>query len=244
MRIIFRQTACSLALVLLIAGSAARATSFQVNPIRAILSSSRPVSALTVRNTGADPAVIQLEAVSWTQKASKDVYAPAPDILATPPIFTIPAGGSQVIRVGSRKPADASIERSYRLFLREVPPPPKPGFQGLRMALQISIPVFVVPATATAPDLQWRAVVAPAGRVRINLTNRGTAHVRLADLTLTRAGDSRPLPMADQLVYVLAGSTRDWLVKGTTPIPIGSTLHLTAQTDDGPLQADLVVSDR
>lgn len=242
MKISKRQAACSLALFLVMASSAC-AGSFQVSPVRAILSSNKPVTALTVRNTGADPAVIQLEALSWAQNADKDVYAPAPDILATPPIFTIPAGGSQVIRIGSRAPAPAGIERSYRLFLREVPPPAEPGFRGLRMALQISIPVFVLPASMIAPDLHWRAATDAQGMIHISVTNGSTAHLRLRNLALTRAGDPRQL-LSRQLTYVLAGATRDWLIKRDTATPIGSTLHITAQTDDGPLQADLVVSNQ
>src|SRR3546814_9833017 len=68
--------------------------------------------------------------MAWSQSGGKDVFAAVDDILATPPIFTIPAGGSQVIRVGSRRAPDPQHERAYRLFLREVPPAPQPGFQG------------------------------------------------------------------------------------------------------------------
>lgn len=238
------QAACGLALCLSMAGTT-RAGSFQVSPLRATLSGSQPVSALTVRNAGTQPAVIQLEAMAWSQPAGEDKYVPAPDILATPPIFTVPAGGSQVIRVGSRRPADASSERAYRLFLREVPPPPKPGFKGLQMALQISLPVFVLPATKAAPELHWQAASATNGQLRIGVTNRGTAHVRLTDFKLSPAGSPRHLPMSAQPVYVLPGATHDWLVDARGVVAAGSTLHVSAQadTDAGAVQADVVVSD-
>lgn len=238
------QAACGLALCLSMAGTT-RAGSFQVSPLRATLSGSQPVSALTVRNAGTQPAVIQLEAMAWSQPAGEDKYVPAPDILATPPIFTVPAGGSQVIRVGSRRPADASSERAYRLFLREVPPPPKPGFKGLQMALQISLPVFVLPATKAAPELHWQAASATNGQLRIGVTNRGTAHVRLTDFKLSPAGSPRHLPMSVQPVYVLPGATHDWLVDARGVVAAGSTLHVSAQadTDAGAVQADVVVSD-
>lgn len=226
--------------------SAAWAGSFQVSPLRATLTGNQPVSALTVRNAGTEPAVIQLEAMAWSQQVGKDSYLPTPDILATPPIFTIPAGGSQVIRVGSRRPADASSERAYRLFLREVPPPPKPGFKGLQMALQISIPVFVAPTTKIAPELHWQARSAANGQIKISVANRGTAHVRLTHFTLSPGGSSQALPVSVQPVYVLSGATHDWLIDTKTAVATGSTLHITAQadTDTGAVQADVLVSDR
>lgn len=232
-----RQAACGLAFLLFAAG-AARAGSFQVGPVSATLSADHPVAALTVRNTGGSPAVIQLEAMAWTQADGVDKYAPATDILATPPIFTIPAGGSQVIRVGSRAPATQG-ERAYRLFLREIPPPPKPGFRGMRMALEISLPVFVVPSTAIAPALQWQATVVDARHLRIRVTNTGSAHARLTRFTLARAKGAAPLPMPRKTVYVLPGTSHEWLVEAA--VASGDDLRLTAQTDSGTVQADLAV---
>jgi fimbrial chaperone protein len=237
------QAARGLALSLAIA-STAWAGSFQVSPLRATLSGHQPVSALTVRNAGTEPAVIQLQAMAWSQPAGEDSYVSTPDILATPPIFTIPAGGSQVIRVGSRRPADASNERAYRLFLREVPPPPKPGFKGLQMALQISLPLFVVPTATIAPQLQWQAASAANGQIKISVANRGTAHVRLTQFTLAPAGSSQALPVPVHPVYVLAGATHDWLIATKAAVATGSTWHVTAQTDTGTVQADVLVSDR
>lgn len=86
------RAACALAFLLAGTGAAC-AGSFQVNPVRATLTASLPVGSLTVRNTGSEPAVVQLEVVSWSQQAGNDVYTPTKEILATPPIFTVPAGG-------------------------------------------------------------------------------------------------------------------------------------------------------
>lgn len=235
-----RRAACGL--VLYLAAATVLAGSFQVSPVRAVLSRVHPVSVLTVRNTGAEPAVVQLQALAWTQPDGKDSYDPAPDILATPPIFTISAGGSQVIRVGSRRPPEADSERAYRLLLQEVPAPSKPGFKGLRMALRISVPVFVVPGTAVAPRLHWNAVVAASGKVRIHVVNQGSAHARLSQLRLTMADSDQLLPMPASLVYVLAGNARDWLVDVDTST--AHVLRLTAQGDEGTVQADLAIPAR
>ena len=116
-----------------------------MSPVRATLSARQQVGALTVRNDGAEPAVVQLEVLSWSQQDGKDVYVPTAEILATPPIFTVPAGGSQVVRVGLRRAPDPGASSPIGCICRRVPPPPKPDFQGLQVALRIGVPVFVLP---------------------------------------------------------------------------------------------------
>lgn len=222
--------------------SPAIAGSFQVSPVSATLTRGQPVSALTVRNAGTEPAVIQLEAMAWSQSDGKDQFAPAPDILATPPIFTIAPGGSQVIRVGSRQPP-GTTERAYRLFLREVPPPPTPGFSGLRMNLQISLPVFVQQDVTTAAlQLEWRAEQTAAGQTRIQVINRGQTHARLSSFTLFAGSANKPVSMEDHVVYVLPGATHDWLLN--TPVVPDTLLHLAAQANGRRMQTDLVVAGR
>src|SRR5205085_11971107 len=161
-------------LALLLASAApARAGSFMVTPIRATLSAAHPVSALTVRNDGAERTVVQVDALIWTQRDGGDVYAPTKDIIATPPIFSIAPGASQVVRVGLRRDPESGRELTYRLSLQEIPPPPKADFLGLRVALRLVIPVFVVPPSATAPRLQWRVAPAGPGALSVALRNEG-----------------------------------------------------------------------
>ena len=240
-RLSLHRAACGLVLYLA-AATAVLAGSFQVSPVRAVLSRAHPVSALTIRNTGSDPAVIQLQSVAWTQRDGKDTYEPAPDILATPPIFTIPAGGSQVIRVGSRRPPEADGERAYRLLLQEVPAPSKPGFKGLRMALRISMPLFVVPEKVVSPELHWDAVAAASGKVRLHVVNQGSGHARLSHIRLTMVDSDQLLPMSASLVYVLAGNAHDWVVDVDTSA--AHVLRLTAHSDEGTVQADLAIPAR
>jgi fimbrial chaperone protein len=229
---------CGLAFVFF-AISQAFAGSFQVGPVSATLSAEHRVAALTVRNTGSDAATVQLQVMAWSQAAGKDNYEPADDILATPPIFTVPAGGSQVIRVGSRRAPDARNEQAYRLFLREVPPAPKPGFKGLRMVLEISLPVFVQPAATTAPDLHWQATRVDASHIKLTVTNNGSAHARLSHFALV-AEAGKALPMPAGTVYVLPGGSHEWLINGAEAS--GSRLTLTTESEPQALRIDLAVA--
>lgn len=237
---LLRQAACTCGLALIVAVGTARAGSFQVTPVKLTLTRQKPVGVLHIRNSGTQPTVVQVEVKVWSQGDGNDSYAAAPDVLATPPIVRLAPGAVQVIRVGLRHPAAGTEERAYRVFLREVPPPPQPGFKGLRMALEISLPMFVPPATPGKPELQWHLSPAAGGKLRISVTNRGTVHAHLNQLALQGA-DASALPMPESVIYVLAGATRSWLVDAHGTIKAGQRLHLSAKGDNGPVQANLVV---
>ncbi len=215
---------------------AATAGIFSVNPIRATLSAGQPVSAFTVTNNGDQPSVIQLELVSWSQQDGQEVYVPTADILATPPIFTVPPGGSQLVRVGMRRKPDPGHELTYRLFLQEVAGPPKPDFNGLQVALRIGVPVFVLPPVPSAPMLHWQSARTASGQLKLSVHNSGNAHVQVANFKLLNG--AAPLLTLQTAAYVLQGQQRSWIVK--LPAALGETqLTLAARTDSGDVEASL-----
>ena len=223
------------------------ASSLVLSPLRLSLATGQSISALTVRNDGDEPVVIQLELTQWKQADGKDVYTATTDVLATPPIFTIPAHNSQLVRVGLRRGADASIELSYRIFLQEVPPPPAPGFKGLRVAARFGVPIFVAPLNAqespaiAAPSaLSWQVVHA-SGRLVVRAKNAGAVHERVTALELTAPGLPTPLLHVQGTDYVLPGQSRDWLVDSEHAPAPGTPLHIVGITDTGRAEADGVL---
>jgi fimbrial chaperone protein len=220
--------------------SLSHAGSFTVNPVRVTLSPTQRVAAISVSNHGAEASVIQLETSRWTQQDGKDSLAPSNEILATPPIFTLAPGASQIVRVGLRRASDAQHELTYRLVLREVPPP-QPIAQGLRVALAISMPVFVVSAHPSFSNLAWRAVRLADGRIQLEATNTGSAHVQIGSLELSSPPSASPIVRQSVATYVLPGNTRSWTFKTTAGVAAGSILQLRATTDSGDLQAKVAV---
>lgn len=227
-------------LALLFGAQAAQSGSFQVNPVRVSLSDDHPVGSLTVSNSGDQPAVVQLQIQRWTQLAGEDAFADTADLLATPPIMTVPPGESRVIRVGVRQRPDATTEASYRLFVQEVPPPPRPGFQGLQVALRFSIPVFVAPAQPLPPDLHWQGVAIPGG-VNLSLANRGNTHVQVLSLQLSGPDGVPAMEPQDVSDYLLPGQTRRWQLKTHAPVAPGMKVTVHARTDGGDATAEFVV---
>ena len=226
----------------LLAIGPAFAGSIAVNPVRVTLTATQTTGALVVRNSGADPSVVQLQIVSWSQQDGKDVYVPSKDLLATPPIFTVPAGGSQTVRIGLRQGPDPRREGSYRLIMQEVPPPPKPEFRGLQVALRLSVPIFIVPAVVTPPALAWRATLTSQGDLNVTAANTGNAHVQVLRFKLSSAGVELPPTVPSEAAYILPEQQRDWSLKLKSAPAAGSILRVVAQTDAGDMQADVVVS--
>ena len=154
----------------------------------------------------------------------------------------MPAGGSQLVRMGLRRAPDPQRELTYRLFLQEVPPPPKPDFQGLQVALRIGVPVFVLPAVAAKPVLRWQAARTPEGALKLSLANSGNAHIQIVNFRLSLPDSAQPWVTQQAADYVLPGQSRDWIVPANPAPPPGVTLHLFARTDAGDMEAEVVVA--
>jgi fimbrial chaperone protein len=226
-----RFLAASVAAALCGSSSAVLAGSFFVSPVRLELSAGRPVATVIVRNDDTVTTVVQLEVVSWGQNATEDLYNATPELLATPPIFSLPAGGKQVVRIGLRRAPDARQELSYRLFLQEIPPPLTADFQGMRMALRVGLPVFVAPVATARANLTWSAAATPDGAIKVGLVNNGSAHVKIANLQSTVLATSEASNVEQVSSYVLPGQSREWLLKGSAPVTAGSKIRLMAHTD-------------
>jgi fimbrial chaperone protein len=222
--------------------SVANAGSFTVNPVRLTLSATQSVAAVTVKNVGEEATVVQLETSSWTQHDGKDVLESTTDILATPPILTIPPGASRIVRVGLRRPADPQREITYRMYLREVPPP-QPVSQGLRVALLISMPVFVVPPRIPGPQIEWRAIRLHDGNIQLQARNVGQSHIQLGQLKIIQAADGAEVTTHDMADYLLPQNGRQWTLPTKSAPPAGTLLSVTSMADIGPLKASVKLED-
>ncbi|HEY6924655.1 MAG TPA: molecular chaperone [Steroidobacteraceae bacterium] len=222
--------------------AAAHAGSFTVNPVRLTLSATQSVAAVTVKNVGEEATVVQLETSSWTQHDGQDVLTSTTDILATPPIITVPPGASRIVRVGLRRPADPQRELTYRMFLREVPPP-QPLAQGLRVALLISIPVFVTPPHLPGPQVQWRAIRLHDGNIQLQARNTGQAHIQLGQLQIVQAANGTEVVTRNMADYLLPDNGHEWTLTAGSAPPAGTLLSVTSIADIGPLKASVKLED-
>ena len=239
-----KQAACGLFFFVICAGIA-NAGTIGVSPVRVTLSDSQKIGSLSVRNDGAEPVTMQMEVLSWSQREGNAVFAATRELLANPPIFTIPAGSSQLVRVGLRRAPDVQRELTYRVILQELPPPPNPDLTGARMTLRISLPVFVSPEIEAKPVLLWQAVRTSQGALKISLSNKGNGHIQIKNFKLLLLDSAQPWVTLQASDYVLAGQSRDWIVLASPENPApppGVTLQLFAQTDAGDIEAEVIIA--
>jgi fimbrial chaperone protein len=209
-------------LVVLAVAWPAWGASFSISPVRIELSPQEATVAVTVTNTGEDPVSIQLRVFSWRQEANEDRLEPTRDLIATPPLFSIVPGESQIVRVGLRRPPQSAREVPFRAIFEEIPgpPPPKAG-PALRINLRVSIPVFYAPNETLKPALAWQLARKEQGKLTLTVRNSGGASAQIGDLALARPGAAAPLVEQKNFAYVLAGAERSFALE----LPAAETAH-------------------
>lgn len=191
-----------------VAVAPAHAGGLKVQPVRLELRPERASGLLTISNPSNEPMLVQAEAFAWRQVNGEDVLEPAPGVLLNPPIFELPPGGRQLVRVGFRSATPAAGESAWRIWLSQVPegaPRPEMGEelpQGVRMLFRVSLPLFVTPPGAARAAPEWRLE-----QGELTLANRGARHLQLHDLVFRRDDGAR---LAQDMRYVLPGATARW----------------------------------
>lgn len=185
--------------------TSARAGSFGVNPIYVTLAPDRASTELSISNTAAAPVAVRVTALRWTQRDGGDVYEETTDVIASPPIFTIAPGASQLVRIGlrSRTPGAA-----YRLILEEIPGPSEAGTTGIRTTLNLNLP-FYVAAKGGLPALSWTAARDAAGVLTVEAHNSGTAHSQISGIEAQDARGAQ-IGSTNAMGVVLPGGARRW----------------------------------
>lgn len=182
----------------------AEAGSLGVSPVRVDLSADQRVASVTVTNSSHEPKTIQLRVYEWTHDGSQTNLENTKDILPAPPIAVIPPNQSQLLRVGLRVKPDATLEKSYRLMIEEIP---ARQTTGVAIALKISIPVFIKPAIPVEAQLTWR-VETDNDKTYLRVDNHGTGHAKVNDFKVSPAVLANSAPTSN--VYVLPGSNFRW----------------------------------
>lgn len=234
-----RALACAGALAL---AAPAWTASFSISPVRVELSPQEATAAITVTNTGEEAVSIQLRALSWRQEANEDKLEPTRDLVATPPVFTVPPGESQIVRVGLRRPPQADRQVPFRAIFEEIPgPAPPQGGPALRITLRISIPVFYAPKEGLKAALTWRLERQAGGQPILAVKNSGGASALIGDLAFLRPGTVAALAEQKNFAYVLPGAERRFPVGLPSGLAPGERLQVRTTIDGQPATAEVTV---
>jgi fimbrial chaperone protein len=233
----WRQFWC--AVLLSTAFACARASTFNISPIRAELGGPRHTAALTLTNADETPVVVQVSVLQWSQSDGADQLDDTREMLATPPVLQIPGTSEQIIRVALRREPEAARELAYRVIFQEVPLAAAADFTGLRVALRLSIPIFVAPANGKASaDVAWEARWLPDGDLEVAATNHGNGHMQVIDFDLELAGADLPLH-GNTTKYILPGSRMVWTLKAPADATKPKPIKVHGRSDQGEFAADV-----
>lgn len=170
------------ALLLLWAGALvgprpAGAADFTVNPIQIFLAGQTKSAILTVQNTSGEPLRFQLNAFTWAQDpAGQMQLTPTSEIIFFPRLLTLAPGEQRIVRVGTSVAA-GPVERTYRIFVEELPPSAQQAVPAgqVRVLARMGIPIFVE-AKAGRAELRLGPPALQPGRLVFELRNGGTKH--------------------------------------------------------------------
>ena len=179
---------------------------FSISPIRLDLDRQNKTDSIGVSNEEtARKLDMQAKLMEWTQDANgNDIYVDSNDLVFFPRIFSIDKQDQRVVRVGIKVPA-TTIEKSYRLFIEELPPPPDPDKKGAQVlfVLRFGVPVFVRPEKEQIAG-SIEGVEAIPGGVAVIVKNSGNSNFQIQSLAISGGGFEKEIVAG----YVLAGATK------------------------------------
>ncbi|MDD2582712.1 MAG: fimbria/pilus periplasmic chaperone [Desulfuromonadaceae bacterium] len=124
---------------------AACAGEWRVSPIRLELGSAARSGVISVINEGTGRFQVQMKAFRWEQDADgKDQYTESNDLIFFPKIMIFNKTEERILRAGIKIPAGAK-EKTYRLFVEEIPEPKKAEGANIAVAIRFGVPIFVKP---------------------------------------------------------------------------------------------------
>ena len=221
-----------------------RTSTFNVSPLKIVLSGKSSSALLEITNQSADPLRLQLSVSSWNQSPTGQILLrETEEIILFPPLLTVEPGEKRKVRLGAVTPRELT-EKSYRIVLEELPPlagsPAAAGNQ-IRVLTRMTIPVFLEPvkqiASGQIADLTVRQSVAT-----FEIRNTGNTHFIVQQIGLVGTGATGQPLLTRQIDgwYVLAGGLRRY------DLPLSAeecrglrAVSVEAQTDAGPLSAHI-----
>ena len=219
---------------LTVASARADAASLQIMPINIEVPAPGAASKVTITNSGAETANVQIRVFKWIQKNGKDELAETRDVVASPPAVKLAPGAKSVVRVVRLNKSPAQNEEPDRLIVDEIAPQPKAGDAGVGFSVRQSLPVFFT-AADDGVELNWQAAV-KSGQLVLTASNSGDRRVRLAGLRVAGSA-GKPVSFGTGLSgYVLGQSTKIWVAKAKSIAP-GTVVTILAQGDNGPIEA-------
>lgn len=217
--------------------SGVQAGALSISPVRITLAAGTTSGLMTVRNESPDPVRLQLSLHAWLESPDGTMQlAPTEDLVVFPGLLQLKPNESRKVRIGLPTQQNVTIEKTYRVFLEELPGSSKLDHNQVRVLARIGVPIFLQPRE---PKPGWAPAVShPDDKgFHLQLKNTGNVHLILQEVTVRGIG-LKDQTIFDQTLkggYLLADSVRTHVIN----VPLADRAKLTAcrvhlVTPDGP----------
>ncbi|HEY6508718.1 MAG TPA: fimbria/pilus periplasmic chaperone [Vicinamibacterales bacterium] len=194
----------------LLAPHAAIASNFTVTPTEVNLSPSATSALITLRNGSKLPLRFEITLVSWSEdERGQMTLTPSPDVTFFPKLVELAGGTSRNVRIGINAGTARDVERSFRLFVEELPDQSAPAANAVALRTKVGIPVFVRPAKPSRTAV-IDGVSVQNGKVLARVRNTGNLHISVDTVSVTGTSGSAAPTFTKEGPgwYVLPGATR------------------------------------
>ena len=171
------------------------------------------IGVLTLQNLDADSQLYQSNAKEWKRINGKDVYDKTDDLIVTPASFKIDSGKQQIVRVGFKHCAQGTAEKTYRVFLQQIPTfsSKKKKNVTIQMVFNFGIPLFLAPIQKM-PQHSWSAGIVK-NNLTLKLVNSGNAHLLVGRVQLVSQDGKTTYDEPSVSGRLLSGQQTSWTVK-------------------------------
>jgi fimbrial chaperone protein len=166
----------------LIWSTTAHASSIKIWPLKIMLSPAQNSDSVRLRNNGTQLVNVQISAKTWDMDENGQfIETDSGDFVFFPRLLTLPPGEEKSVRVGYHGDFPP-LEKSYRLYIEELPPILTPEEQalsiGVQYTLKLSLPLFVMPGkTAIVPNIGIEALQRSDTGLKFALRAVGNYHL-------------------------------------------------------------------
>lgn len=188
------------------------ATGINVSPVQLHLTKDESKTQIDVKNDGDEPARFQLSLFVWGEDPDKGMQLqPTQDVVFFPSLLALKAGEQRSVRVGVLPQQFGLVEKTYRLFVEELPGVERPNSRSsVRVLTRVGIPIFLDPVRKL--DTAAVELRVQPGAVVTDVRNTGNVHVRVLTVAL-KAFDAQGTPLIEkqqQGWYILANGRKSY----------------------------------
>jgi fimbrial chaperone protein len=222
-------TALAIILAILLSPEISKPADLFVTPVKLFFGAKQKTTIIKVKNNSDQTLSLQINTYSWVQdEEAKDQYPPTQDIILFPKILSLKSGEERIIRVGVNVPSGMK-EKTYRIFLEELPQPLQTEGNVIRTILKIGIPVFISPVKPEEMG-EIEKMEFSKGDLSFTVKNKGNVHLIIQSVKVkgVDASDTPVFQLEAQSRYLLEGRSRTFSFK----IPKEDCLKMSALTID------------